>query len=47
MNTGPHLMVFSVGADMKAYPAGAQPDTTKPYVIYTGTPYEHLMIPVQ
>ena len=27
--------------------AGAKPDTTKPYVMWEGTPYEHVMLPVQ
>ncbi|MBP7241443.1 hypothetical protein [Amaricoccus sp.] len=47
VTTGPHLMVFSVGADLSAYPGGAQPDTTKPYVMYPDTPYAHLMLPLQ
>lgn len=48
VTTGPHVMV--VGPSVKAmtgYPRVADPDTSKPYVMYPGTPYEHLMIPVQ
>jgi len=30
----------------KGYPTKALPDTTQPYVMYAGTPYAHLMIPV-
>lgn len=46
--TGAHVMV--VGPAVKAmtgYPKTADPDTTKPYVMWAGTPYEHLMIPVR
>jgi hypothetical protein len=47
IKTGPHVMV--VGPAVKAmagYPKSADPDTTKPYVMWAGTPYEHLMIPM-
>jgi hypothetical protein len=46
--TGPHVMV--VGADAAfyaAYPSGANPDTSVPYVMWAGTPYQHLMSPVK
>jgi len=46
--TGPHVMV--VGADAAfyaAYPSGANPDTTRPYVMWARTPYQHLMAPVR
>ena len=29
------------------YPESADSDTTKPYVMWAGTPYKHLMIPVR
>jgi hypothetical protein len=48
VTTGPHVMV--VGADpafYDQYPKGADPDTTVPYVMWAGTPYQHLMIPVR
>ena len=32
---------------MQGYPREAKPDTAKPYVMWPGTPYEHLMIPVR
>lgn len=47
VKTGPHVMV--VGADpafYDAYPKTADPDTTQPYVMWAGTPYQHLMAPV-
>jgi hypothetical protein len=48
IKTGPHVMV--VGADAAfydAYPKSADPDTTTPYVMWAGTPYQHLMVPVK
>ncbi len=39
-----------VGADpafYAMYPDAADPDTTVPYVMFPGTPYQHLMIPVE
>jgi hypothetical protein len=46
--TGPHIMV--IGADpafYATYPSGSNPDTTRPYVMWAGTPYQHLMAPVK
>lgn len=48
VKTGPHVMV--VGADAAfyaSYPSGADPDTSVPYVMFAGTPYQHLMAPVK
>jgi hypothetical protein len=48
IKTGPHLMI--AGADAAfyaAYPKDVDPDTSKPYVMWAGTPYEHLMVPVK
>lgn len=48
IKTGPHVMV--VGADpgfYDQYPKDADPDTSVPYVMWAGTPYQHLMIPVK
>jgi hypothetical protein len=47
VTTGPHIMLFNVGDLVKDYPTGKQPDTTKPYVMYPGTPYAHIMVPVK
>lgn len=48
VDTGPHVMILNYGQGMSGYPAaGADPDTTQPYVMFAGTPYEHLMIPVK
>jgi len=48
VQTGPHVMI--VGADPSfydAYPKSADPDTSVPYVMWAGTPYQHLMAPVK
>ncbi|WP_374660396.1 hypothetical protein [Phenylobacterium sp.] len=47
VSTGPHVMVVGSQAMLAGYPSGARPDTTKPYVMWAGTPYAHLMIPVK
>lgn len=48
IKTGPHLMI--AGADAAfydVYPKDADPDTSRPYVMWAGTPYQHLMVPVK
>jgi hypothetical protein len=48
VKTGPHVMI--VGADATfydTYPKDADPDTSVPYVMWAGTPYQHLMVPVK
>ena len=48
IKTGPHIMV--VGGDAAfydSYPKSADPDTKEPYVMWAGTPYQHLMAPVR
>jgi hypothetical protein len=48
VKTGPHVMIVGAAKDMmQAYPREPKPDPTKPYVMWPGTPYEHLMLPVQ
>jgi hypothetical protein len=44
--TGPHIMVFGPPSKTLGYAEGADPDPTKPYMMWAGTPYEHAMIPV-
>lgn len=46
VTTGPHVMVVGSSAILKGYPSGPNPDTKVPYVMWAGTPYAHLMIPV-
>ena len=48
IKTGPHVMI--VGAEPSfydAYPKSADPNTAVPYVMWAGTPYQHLMAPVK
>ena len=47
VKTGPHLMIVGSKALLAGYPSGADPDTSKPYVMWAGTPYAHLMVPVK
>lgn len=47
VKTGPHVMVVGAAAMMEGYPRNADPDTSSPYVMWPGTPYEHLMIPIR
>lgn len=49
VTTGPHMMILSASvAAASGYPnKQANPDTTKPYVMYGGTPYAHIMFPVK
>jgi len=46
VSTGPHVMVVGAMPMMQGYPEGPKPDTSKPYVMWAGTPYAHVMIPV-
>ena len=46
VETGPHVMIVGSDSLNKIYPATASPDTKKPYVMFGGTPYAHMMIPV-
>jgi hypothetical protein len=47
VTTGPHIMIMNATEMMAGYPTDANPDTTMPYVMWAGTPYAHLMVPVQ
>jgi hypothetical protein len=49
IRTGSHVMIVGGQAKgmMQAYPRDAKADPTKPYVMWPGTPYEHLMLPVK
>jgi hypothetical protein len=47
IKTGAHVMI--VGADASfydTYPKSVDPDTSAPYVMWAGTPYQHLMAPI-
>jgi hypothetical protein len=47
IKTGPHLMIVGSKQMLAGYPSGAKPDTSVPYVMWAGTPYAHLMVPVK
>ena len=48
VETGPHVMIVGAAPEFYAmYPGQADPDTAAPYVMWSGTPYQHLMIPVK
>ena len=47
VRTGPHLMIVGSASLLRGYPSGPSPDTSRPYVMWAGTAYAHLMIPVR
>lgn len=47
VTTGSHIMVMNATHLMTTYPTSADPDTTMPYVMWAGTPYAHLMVPIE
>ena len=46
VQTGPHVMILNAPSLLQSYPHNADPDTSKPYVMWAGTPYQHLMVPI-
>jgi hypothetical protein len=48
IQTGPHFMIVGAADEFyAAYPSGPDPTTDAPYVMWAGTPYQHLMAPVK
>jgi hypothetical protein len=47
IKTGPHVMILGDPEIVKHYPASPDPDTKQGYVMWAGTPYAHLMLPVK
>jgi hypothetical protein len=47
IKTGPHVMVVGDPEIVKHYPTSPDPDTKQGYVMWAGTPYAHLMLPVK
>lgn len=47
IKTGPHIMILGAKVAEEGRSAATTPDTSKPFVMWAGTPYEHLMIPVK
>jgi len=46
VKTGPHIMILGAGAKTLGFTEEKDPDPSKPYMMWAGTPYEHAMIPV-
>jgi hypothetical protein len=46
VDTGPHVMILNIGNRFEGYPT-THDDPTRPYVMWSNTPYAHLMIPVK
>ena len=46
IKTGPHIMIVGSKDILAGHPSGPKPDTSVPYVMWAGTPYAHLMVPV-
>lgn len=46
IDTGPHMMVLNIENHFDGYPTSAA-NTKVPYVMFAGTPYAHLMVPVK
>jgi hypothetical protein len=46
ISTGPHVMIVNATELMAGYPSDPVPETKAPYIMWAGTPYAHLMIPV-
>lgn len=47
VKTGPHVMIVGDPGMLEGYPASPDPNTAAPYVMWAGTPYAHLMVPVK
>ena len=45
--TGPHVMLFGPPSKALGYTEAADPDPTRPYMMWAPTPYEHAMVPVK
>lgn len=46
MKEAPHVMIFPAGKlDPKVY--GTDPGSGGPWIMWAGTPYEHIMVPVK
>jgi hypothetical protein len=44
--TGPHVMIVGAGAKSLGLSSAKDADPSGPYMMWSGTPYEHAMIPV-
>ena len=46
VDTGPHVMILNIADHFAGYPTTAT-NTKVPYVMFSGTPYAHLMVPIK
>jgi hypothetical protein len=44
--SGPHILVLGPPSKALGYTEAADPDSSKPFMMWAGTPFEHAMIPV-
>ncbi|WP_266181577.1 hypothetical protein [Dyella humicola] len=47
IKTGAHVMIVGAELFYDNYPKSADPDASAPYVMWAGTPYQHLMAPIK
>lgn len=48
ITTGPHVVILNVADGMQGYAEKqATPDVTRPFVMYSGTPYARLVMPIK
>jgi hypothetical protein len=40
-------MIMGATEMLAGYPTSPDPDTSRPYVMWAGTPYAHVMMPVK
>ena len=46
VRTGPHVMMVGLPVKRMTFPRTPDPDPTKPYVVWSGTLYEHVILPL-
>ena len=46
VKTGPHVMMVGLAVRRMSFPRALDPDPTKPYVAWSGTLYEHVVLPL-
>jgi hypothetical protein len=46
VKTGPHVMMVGLPVKRMTFPRTPDPDLTKPHVVWSGTPYEHVVLPL-
>jgi hypothetical protein len=47
VKSGPHVMIVGAKGMTPGYPHDAKADPAKAYVMWAGSPYEHVMLPVK